>query len=507
METPTTVNRPKQEPILTSKAFLDLCTSLNTKPCRTYIRGCRQQLASDSVFRSCEPCRIKERTKEKKKREEAAKMNEEAIAALAATERVCTICSKVQPLEAFEGLRDKTKLTKTCKTCRDRNHVQNVKRDMDHRNKLARINEAKPERKLVKKAWKEKNYAKVVLASTNFRQRQMEKNGVEGYLSKNAESAKAWRDKNPEKVASNNIKRNGDILASYRIYGRTAELKSVDFQLSFEDFQSIVHQPCYFCGDMNMEKQFVGIDRRVPEQGYVLSNCLPCCEMCNYMKRSLSDTVFLLRVEHIIVYQNLHNNEPTSSEESNDVSFTLHPDIFSDHHRGGKYAEYAYRASSRGVAFTIDEDAFEVMRHQACYICGKQNTRSHQNGIDRFDNTIGYEPDNCRPCCGECNYLKNAYVYQDLIDKLVKIFNHRIVSLHQQKNAAAAAATPATVNDAIIPNKASSSKKTKEDTKLHAAERKRKSRALLLEKYADEEYKLSHAKEVAEQRSFKKATL
>ena len=35
------------------------------------------------------------------------------------------------------------------------------------------------------------------------------------------------------------------------------------------------------------------------------------------------------------------------------------------------------------------------------------------NGIDRFDNTIGYELHNCVPCCGFCNFAKGKHTYQE----------------------------------------------------------------------------------------------
>jgi hypothetical protein len=49
------------------------------------------------------------------------------------------------------------------------------------------------------------------------------------------------------------------------------------------------------------------------------------------------------------------------------------------------------------------------------------NTRYHQNGIDRKDNEMGYIMGNCFPCCGNCNYFKNKFDYNKILDKCYKI--------------------------------------------------------------------------------------
>ena len=46
------------------------------------------------------------------------------------------------------------------------------------------------------------------------------------------------------------------------------------------------------------------------------------------------------------------------------------------------------------------------------------------NGIDRKDNTRGYEPDNCLPCCGLCNRMKSALSYGDFMDWIGRVINH-----------------------------------------------------------------------------------
>ena len=73
-----------------------------------------------------------------------------------------------------------------------------------------------------------------------------------------------------------------------------------------------------------------------------------------------------------------------------------------------------------------------------CYYCGSNPTLRHfkvygasdhgidfeYNGIDRFDNSRGYDLDNCVPCCGVCNVMKSTLTYRDFKLHISKIFNH-----------------------------------------------------------------------------------
>ena len=59
-------------------------------------------------------------------------------------------------------------------------------------------------------------------------------------------------------------------------------------------------------------------------------------------------------------------------------------------------------AKHRGLEWTLtDEDTVEMMT-SPCVYCG---VLLEINGIDRMDNTKGYVPDNCVPCCKTCNLM------------------------------------------------------------------------------------------------------
>ena len=241
--------------------FVDECTNAGTRPCAKYLRGCRVQLSSDYLNRSCAECLEKERV-----RDHAARTA--VVSDVVDGVKQCSVCCKSNPVDCYVGANGQE--TKTCMACRDEFARQNEKRDKEHVRELDRKNSKKPERVAVKNEWNENNYEKVVLKTLNYRDRQHNKN-QEAYLDRNAETMRIWREKNPEKVSGINESRLMNIGYRYEDYKRTAINRGHDFELDLAQFDSIVKMPCHYCGDIQ-EKGFNGIDRMDQQQGYVLTN-------------------------------------------------------------------------------------------------------------------------------------------------------------------------------------------------------------------------------------------
>ena len=384
--------------------FVDETVALGKKLCKQYVRGCRAQLDADYSKSTCEECLVIEREKDRARRGSAQKTT-----ASEPNKQICTTCCKTLDEEQFIG--HNAERTKTCASCRDANRIQDMKRDKEHRNELARISEQKPERKAVKQEWNENNYEKVVLKGLNYRQRQIEAD-VDQYLNKNAENAKQWRDRNPEKVATNNQSRLENIKFHYSNYKRSANDKNLDFGLSSDVFDEIVKAPCYYCGTIQ-DKGFNGIDRLNSEVGYIADNCASACSMCNYMKASLSVDAFLGRVEHILTY-------------NGQIHGRLFPEMFPDY-TSTSYIEYKNRASKKNLDFELSQDEYLCLITQDCYLCGKNSNSHHLNGIDRIDNKKGYSMDNVKSCCANCNYMKKNYGLEDMLNKCMHIYSFNIV--------------------------------------------------------------------------------
>jgi hypothetical protein len=87
------------------------------------------------------------------------------------------------------------------------------------------------------------------------------------------------------------------------------------------------------------------------------------------------------------------------------------------------YSHYRLAAFQRKKEFKINKEQFETIISNDCYVCGKKNSENHQNGIDRMDNNIGYLFENCAACCGECNVMKKAYLFEFVLEKMLDIYN------------------------------------------------------------------------------------
>lgn len=77
------------------------------------------------------------------------------------------------------------------------------------------------------------------------------------------------------------------IYANYKSRCRT---RNVFFELTREEFHSLVTKPCTYCGCDPMGRETVsgfrynGLDRKKNDKGYVKGNVVPACGPCNSIK-------------------------------------------------------------------------------------------------------------------------------------------------------------------------------------------------------------------------------
>lgn len=192
----------------------------------------------------------------------------------------------------------------------------------------------------------------------------------------------------------------------------SANKKLIKWKLTAEEEDKLVLSKCYYCGGTNKDS-INGIDRLDSTGIYEYDNCVPCCKMCNQMKNSIDIETFYNRIEHILSNLDIIKVK------------VFHHESFPDH-KFIKYKEYVNRDFKRNLETTISKDEFYKLIKEKCYLCGKETSDLHKNGLDRIDNTKCYSKDNCKTCCTDCNYLKSIFEYDDFINKIKKIYNFRI---------------------------------------------------------------------------------
>lgn len=209
------------------------------------------------------------------------------------------------------------------------------------------------------------------------------------------------------------------------MYRRSAKDRGFSYNLTFEQCEHLFKGTCFYCGHQSDSGYLNGIDRLDNDIGYTTQNCVTCCSICNYMKRRLKPTIFINMCEHILTYIGRING-------------TLRPQIFQNfhvnEHHGTIFGIYKYGAKEKKREWSLSFEQFTEIIRQPCYLCGKISIPSgHSNGIDRYDSGIGYTIQNCRPCCGNCNYMKFDSLYDTFISKLLQIYeNNHVKELSQE---------------------------------------------------------------------------
>ena len=118
----------------------------------------------------------------------------------------------------------------------------------------------------------------------------------------------------------------------------------VEDRLTLEIFIQLVNKPCTYCGHY-VDTEAIGLDRIDSAKGYLLHNIVPCCELCNGAKGSLSVEDFELHILKIAAKiqekrekgEDMQNEAVT--EEPTSKSY-LRPDKITEMYVRGKIKDY-----------------------------------------------------------------------------------------------------------------------------------------------------------------------
>lgn len=108
------------------------------------------------------------------------------------------------------------------------------------------------------------------------------------------------------------------LFTQYRVNARA---RGHSFSLTPESVRAFTSANCFYCGSppsipyrarggKNKPAPYIfnGIDRIDNARGYLEGNCVPCCKLCNYMKRELSTDDFLAHVSRIVMYKGVRHS-------------------------------------------------------------------------------------------------------------------------------------------------------------------------------------------------------
>lgn len=389
------------------------------KVCDNYLRSCKTILDINDKYKNCETCRKVDRESDKarrmKKIENYSKVDtiQNTDGTVVSTKK-CINCNESYSLDKF--ITTKGIQSNKCNVkCLPEERLREAERDRSNRD--YKTYEQKPERKEAKKQWKEDHPEKSAEYSHEYKKKIIQEIGLDGYHEKTNEYVNTYRKNNPEKQKAINEKKKSNVTYKYTNYSREAINKGRKYDLTLDESRQYFLDNCYYCGNVALENVTLnGIDRKNNNLDYTLDNCVTSCEMCNVMKGDkLNDEEFIILAQHILTNLNIVNGILNSE------CFISSGAI--------DYEACKSNAPDREIEFELNEIEFFNITEKNCYLCDKPNSDFHMNGIDRVNNSNGYNFDNCRSCCWICNKLKNNYELIDVINKLILIYKkHKCIS-------------------------------------------------------------------------------
>lgn len=90
--------------------------------------------------------------------------------------------------------------------------------------------------------------------------------------------------------------------------------------------------------------------------------------------------------------------------------------------QASKYSHTKSSAARRKLSFTLSLPEFLGIIESPCTYCG--GFESGKIGIDRVDNSHGYEMWNCVPACTTCNWFKNKHSSDFFVTHCIKVADH-----------------------------------------------------------------------------------
>ena len=197
---------------------------------------------------------------------------------------------------------------------------------------------------------------------------------------------------------------------------RVYEQKRILLAINYEQFKSLVIKPCYYCG-FHTTMKVNGIDRINNHKGYILSNMISCCRICNELKYTSYPIAFLDKINAIVHYNN------TGIPISDDIKLKWVNTLCSKNYPS--YTTYKNNAENvRHIKFNLSEDEYHLLKKGSCYICGIKSDKYNINGIDRLKSSGIYHINNCKTCCGHCNAIKRNYDIDLFLSKCQEINKH-----------------------------------------------------------------------------------
>lgn len=102
-------------------------------------------------------------------------------------------------------------------------------------------------------------------------------------------------------------KQDKGLKSEHHNYRHNALNKGLNFEITLGDFSELITKSCEYCGKEPLPRGkhkalMNGLDRVDNSLGYLLTNVVPCCTVCNMMKKGLTKLEFLSHINDVYYF-------------------------------------------------------------------------------------------------------------------------------------------------------------------------------------------------------------
>lgn len=94
-----------------------------------------------------------------------------------------------------------------------------------------------------------------------------------------------------------------EMKKRFKILLSSAKARGIPVNLNTKYYSDLISMGCLYCGDSLTDKSGSCLDRQDNKKGYTNENVVGCCKICNYAKRTLSDSEFYHWVQRVYNHQ------------------------------------------------------------------------------------------------------------------------------------------------------------------------------------------------------------
>ncbi len=237
---------------------------------------------------------------------------------------------------------------------------------------------------------------------------------LEKYLNHTRNIHKLWIEKNKEKMKiwfdeyNKTIDRKvGNFIGNAKKKG-FINLDKIDILKPI--FKELMEMKCFYC-EFYDENKYNGIDRVDSTKNYQFGNIVSCCYQCNMMKNTLDIKTFIYHVQKIV--KENFNKDLELISFNNNIKYQETKLVY--------YEKYKNNSLNRNIYFNLNEIEYNNFKKENyCKYCNFYG----KIGIDRINNNIGYEINNCISCCKICNIMKNKNNKDLFLNQCFNIYNN-----------------------------------------------------------------------------------